>query len=155
MDLGLKGKKVIMNGGAHGIGFETLKIFAAEGCDVAFFSRDTEKVAAAKAEIGKAGTKVVGDVLDMTDNADGYVAWLGKAVEDLGGCDIFDPLQQGIGAEADAVDAGCDQKAGKRRVIAGSLTTEADFDALGVGGDDCLADQALDRRILLIEALEQ
>ncbi len=89
MDLGLKGKKVIMNGGSHGIGLEALKLFAAEGCDVAFFSRDEGRVAAAAAEIGKAGNKVQADVLDMTDNAEGYVEWLGKAVEVLGGCDIF------------------------------------------------------------------
>lgn len=89
MDLGLKGKKVIMNGGSHGIGLETLKLFAAEGCDVAFFSRDEGRVSAAAAEIGKAGHKVQADVLDMTDNAEGYVAWLEKALDALGGCDIF------------------------------------------------------------------
>ena len=89
MDLGLKGKKVIMNGGSHGIGLETLKLFAAEGCDVAFFSRDEGRVSAAAAEIGKAGNKVHADVLDMTDNPDGYIAWLNKALEALGGCDIF------------------------------------------------------------------
>ena len=37
MDLGLAGKKVIMNGGAHGLGLASLKLFAAEGADVAFF----------------------------------------------------------------------------------------------------------------------
>jgi 3-oxoacyl-[acyl-carrier protein] reductase len=89
MDLGLKGKKVIMNGGSHGIGLETLKLFAAEGCDVAFFSRDEGRVSAAAAEIGKSGNKVQADVLDMTDNPDGYIAWLNKALEALGGCDIF------------------------------------------------------------------
>ena len=89
MDLGLKGKKVIMNGGSHGIGLETLKLFAAEGCDVAFFSRDEGRVKAAAAEIGKAGNKVQADVLDMTDNVEGYVAWLKKALDALGGCDIF------------------------------------------------------------------
>ena len=89
MDLGLKGKKVIMNGGSHGIGLETLKLFAAEGCDVAFFSRDEARVRAAAAEIGTAGHRVQADVLDMTDNAEGYVAWLNQALEALGGCDIF------------------------------------------------------------------
>ncbi len=89
MDLGLKGKKIIMNGGSHGIGLETLKLFAAEGCDVAFFSRDEARVKAAAAEIGKAGHKVQADVLDMTDNAEGYVAWLNQALDALGGCDIF------------------------------------------------------------------
>ena len=49
MDLGLKGKKVIMNGGAHGLGLASLKHFVAEGADVAFFSRKEEKIEAAKA----------------------------------------------------------------------------------------------------------
>ena len=47
MDLGLKGKKVIMNGGAHGLGLASLKHFAAEGADVAFFSRKQDKIDAA------------------------------------------------------------------------------------------------------------
>jgi NAD(P)-dependent dehydrogenase (short-subunit alcohol dehydrogenase family) len=90
MDLGLAGKKVIMNGGAHGLGLASLKLFAAEGCDVAFFSRDPAKVDAASAEIDAAGPGSVHDgVLDMTDNADGYRDWLAGAAEALGGCDIF------------------------------------------------------------------
>ena len=55
MDLGLAGKKVIMNGGAHGLGLASLKLFAAEGADVAFFSRKDDKIEAAKAEIDAAG----------------------------------------------------------------------------------------------------
>ena len=89
MKLGLNGKKVIMNGGSHGIGLETLKLLASEGCDIAFFSRDAGRVAAAAAEIGKAGGKVHATVLNMTDNAEGYIAWLNQAVDALGGCDIF------------------------------------------------------------------
>ena len=89
MDLGLKGKTVIMNGGAHGLGLAALKLFAAEGCDVAFFSRDEAKVSAASAEIGKAGGKVHADTFDMTGNPEGYSAWLAKAADALGGCDIF------------------------------------------------------------------
>lgn len=90
MDLGLKGKKVIMNGGAHGLGLASLKIFAAEGADVAFFSRDAEKVAAAVSAIDAAGPgKVFGEQFDMTGNPDGYRDWLAKARDTLGGCDIF------------------------------------------------------------------
>jgi 3-oxoacyl-[acyl-carrier protein] reductase len=44
MDLGLKGKKVILTGGSRGIGRAALETFAAEGCDVAFFSRNAEQV---------------------------------------------------------------------------------------------------------------
>ncbi|WP_257546638.1 SDR family oxidoreductase [Sphingopyxis sp. DBS4] len=49
MDLGLAGKKVIINGGAQGLGLASLRIFAAEGADVAFLSRDAGKVEAAVA----------------------------------------------------------------------------------------------------------
>jgi 3-oxoacyl-[acyl-carrier protein] reductase len=90
MDLGLKGKKVIMNGGAHGLGLESLKLFAAEGADVAFFSRKEDKIEAAKAAIDAAGPgKVFAEVFDMASGTDAYQAWLTKAAEELGGCDIF------------------------------------------------------------------
>lgn len=90
MDLGLQGKKVIMNGGAHGLGLHSLKHFVAEGADVAFFSRKEEKIEAAKATISAAGTgKVHGEVFDMADGQDAYKDWLGKAADTLGGCDIF------------------------------------------------------------------
>jgi 3-oxoacyl-[acyl-carrier protein] reductase len=90
MDLGLAGRKVIMNGGAHGLGLATLKLFAAEGADVAFFSRDPAKVEAAVAAIEAAGAgKVHGEAFDMTGDAEGYKAWLGRAADRLGGCDIF------------------------------------------------------------------
>jgi 3-oxoacyl-[acyl-carrier protein] reductase len=89
MDLGLKGKKVIMNGGSHGIGLEVVKLFTAEGADVAFFSRDQGRIDAALAAVAGNPGKAHGTAFDMTDNADGYVAWLSKAVETLGGCDVF------------------------------------------------------------------
>jgi 3-oxoacyl-[acyl-carrier protein] reductase len=90
MDLGLKGKKVIMNGGAHGLGLASLKLFAAEGADVAFFSRKEDKIEAAKAAISAAGSgKVHAEVFDMASGHDAYKAWLAKAADELGGCDIF------------------------------------------------------------------
>jgi NAD(P)-dependent dehydrogenase (short-subunit alcohol dehydrogenase family) len=90
MDLGLAGKKVIMNGGAHGLGLASLTHFAAEGADVAFFSRKADKIEAAKAQIEAVGPgKVFAEVFDMASGADAYKAWLAKAAEALGGCDIF------------------------------------------------------------------
>lgn len=90
MDLGLAGKKVIINGGAHGLGLASLKIFAAEGADVAFLSRDADKVKAAVAAIDAAGPgKVHGEPFDMTGNPDGYRDWLTRSCDTLGGCDIF------------------------------------------------------------------
>jgi 3-oxoacyl-[acyl-carrier protein] reductase len=97
-------KKVIMNGGSHGLGLASLKTYAAEGCDIAFFSSDAERVAAAEKAINEAGPgKVFGAELDMTGNPEGYVAWLEKAVQDLGGCDIFvhTASASGQGATAD------------------------------------------------------
>ncbi len=76
MDLGLTGKKVIMNGGAHGLGLASLKLVAAEGADVAFFSRKEDKIEAAKAEIEAAGPgKVFAEVFDMATGTNAYQGW--------------------------------------------------------------------------------
>ena len=88
MELGLRGKKVIINGGSRGIGKAALEIYAAEGCDIAFFSRDKARVEATVAELQKHGVKVFGDAFDMNDAA-AYQAWLVSAAERLGGCYIF------------------------------------------------------------------
>ena len=88
MDLGLKGKKVILTGGSRGIGRAALEIFAAEGADVAFFSRNPEQVAETVASLSRHGGTVIGDALDMLDH-EAYTAWLVGAAEKLGGCDIF------------------------------------------------------------------
>ncbi|MDR2857033.1 MAG: SDR family oxidoreductase [Novosphingobium sp.] len=88
MDLGLKGKKVILTGGSRGIGRAALEVFAAEGADVAFFSRNAEQVAEAVSDLSRHGGKVIGEALDMSD-LDGYAAWLKSAADRLGGCDIF------------------------------------------------------------------
>ena len=89
MDLGLKGRKVIINGGARGLGLAALRLFVAEGCDVAFFGRDPDKVAAAVAVLAGGGTKVIGEAFDMAADHQAYRAWLTKAADGLGGCDIF------------------------------------------------------------------
>jgi len=88
MDLGLKGKKVILTGGSRGIGRAALEIFAAEGCDIAFFSRNAGQVEETAASLARHGGKVHGSTYDMNDLS-GYPAWLKAAAEKLGGCDIF------------------------------------------------------------------
>ena len=87
MELGLKGKKVILSGGSRGLGRAALEIFAAEGADVAFFSRDAAQVAEAAASLGRHGGKVFAEPLDMAGG--GYIDWLKRAAEALGGVDIF------------------------------------------------------------------
>lgn len=89
MDLGLKSKRVIINGGARGLGLAALKIFVAEGCDVAFFGRDPAKVDAARDALAGAGTTVIGEAFDMGADHQAYRDWLTKSSDALGGCDIF------------------------------------------------------------------
>lgn len=97
MDLGLKGMKVILTGGSRGIGRAALEIFAAEGCDIGFFSRNAEQVAETVESLSKHGGKVIGETFDM-DNFDDYPAWLTKTADALGGCDIFIPNVSASGA---------------------------------------------------------
>ncbi|CAM3740365.1 SDR family NAD(P)-dependent oxidoreductase [Litorimonas haliclonae] len=88
MDLGLKGKKVILTGGSRGLGRAALEHFAKEGADVAFFSRNEEQVKAAENELKVHGGKVFAEAFEVSD-MDAYSAWLTKAADELGGCDIF------------------------------------------------------------------
>lgn len=88
MDLGLKGKKVILTGGARGLGRAALEHFASEGADIAFFSRNADAVAKAAEELKKHGGKVHATPFEVAD-MDEYAAWLKSAAEELGGCDIF------------------------------------------------------------------
>lgn len=98
MDLGLKGTKVILTGGSRGIGRAALEIFAQEGADVAFFSRNREQVDETVASLARHGGKVHGDTLDLND--EGYADWLKSAAERLGGCDIFVPGASSSGSQA-------------------------------------------------------
>ena len=99
MDLGLKGRKVILTGGSRGIGRAALEIFAAEGCDIAFFSRNPEQVAETVASLSRHGGKVIGEAFDMSDLV-AYPAWLKSAADRLGGCDIFVPGASASGSGA-------------------------------------------------------
>jgi NAD(P)-dependent dehydrogenase (short-subunit alcohol dehydrogenase family) len=99
MDLGLKGKKVILTGGSRGIGRAALELFAAEGCDVAFFSRNQAQVDDTVAALSRHGGAVHGSTFDLNDMT-GYPAWLNGAAEQLGGCDIFVPGASSSGSQA-------------------------------------------------------
>jgi 3-oxoacyl-[acyl-carrier protein] reductase len=98
MDLGLKGLKVILTGGSRGIGRAALEIFAAEGADVGFFSRNQAQVDEAVASLSRHGGKVIGESFDL-NNFDDYPAWLTRTADALGGCDIFIPGASSSGAQ--------------------------------------------------------
>jgi NAD(P)-dependent dehydrogenase (short-subunit alcohol dehydrogenase family) len=52
MDLGLKGKSVLVTGGSKGIGLACAKAFAAEGCRLHLASRDKDRLAQAARALG-------------------------------------------------------------------------------------------------------
>ena len=90
MDLGLKGKKVIITGATRGIGRAVASLFASEGADIGLCARSAEEVGEAVRELSDRGVKVVGEAVNVRDG-EAYKAWLAKAAEALGGCDIFIP----------------------------------------------------------------
>jgi 3-oxoacyl-[acyl-carrier protein] reductase len=70
MDLGLKGKSVLVTGGSKGIGLACAKAFAAEGCRIHLAARDRDRLNAAKQQLGvDAGLHAV-DLRDSTQLRD-------------------------------------------------------------------------------------
>jgi 3-oxoacyl-[acyl-carrier protein] reductase len=88
VNLELKGKKVILTGGGRGLGRAALDLFAREGADVAFFSRNPQQVEETVAALRPHGGKVIGEPFTVTAR-EPYGQWLASAAERLGGCDIF------------------------------------------------------------------
>lgn len=88
MDLGLKGRRAILAGANASIGRAVAKVLAAEGCDIALCGRTQAKVDLVTSEIEALGTHAFGASVDVTD-AEAFPAWVTKATDQLGGCDIF------------------------------------------------------------------
>lgn len=86
MDLGLKGKRVIISGASRGIGLAIAMKFLQEGAAVAFFARGQEGVDAALDTLRPCG-EVYGSAVDAADH-DAVRNWVAAAAEDLGGIDI-------------------------------------------------------------------
>ena len=99
MDLGLAGKKIIVNGAARGIGRRIVELAVEEGASVAFFSRHEALVSEVADGIGGKGPQVIAETLDMNDLS-AYAAWLKSAAERLGGCDVFVHTASSSGAGA-------------------------------------------------------
>ena len=107
MQLGLRGKKAIIVGGARGIGRATAEILAEEGCDVAITARSEDAVAETLTSLGRHGGKTWGSAINVKQ-ADAYKVWLGDAIKNLGGCDILIPMPSaggGMGSEKNWTNA--------------------------------------------------
>jgi NAD(P)-dependent dehydrogenase (short-subunit alcohol dehydrogenase family) len=89
MDLELVGKKAIVTGGSKGIGRETTRILAEEGCDVAITARDETRLEAAAKEIADATGRTIlplGGDMSVQDDVERCTR---RAIEEFGGIDIL------------------------------------------------------------------
>src|SRR5216684_1967663 len=86
MDLGLKGKSVLVTGGSKGIGLAIAELFAAEGANVAICARNGDEVAKVVKGLTAKGVKAWGQGIDVADPV-ALKGWVEGAASELGGID--------------------------------------------------------------------
>lgn len=91
MDLGLRGKNVLITGSTGGIGRRVANLFAEEGANVAICSRSPESVNKAVKEMQVIADGTIVGAPCNVKNKDEYVAWIDAMAAELGGVDVFIP----------------------------------------------------------------
>ncbi len=86
MNLHLSGLTAVVTGGSSGIGAAIVRVFAEEGCNVAFCARHQARIDVMLASVSGLPGKVSARRLDVTDKA-AFESWLNS----LGSFDIFIP----------------------------------------------------------------
>lgn len=99
MDLGLKGRKVIIGGALRGISKAITEVFAAEGADIAMFTRQSEGLDAQRDLLAAHGGKIIAETFTLEDR-EGYKSFLTGLADKLGGVDIFIHSISSSGAQA-------------------------------------------------------
>lgn len=88
MDLGLKGKNVLVSGGSKGIGLAIAQIFADEGANVAICGRNPDDIGRALKLLAAKGVKATGKAIDVAD-LQALKTWIEGSASELGGIDTL------------------------------------------------------------------
>src|ERR671921_2573401 len=86
MDLGLAGARAVVTGGSRGLGLAIADRLASEGADVGLLARGADQLAAAAAQVGRHGTRVVTRAVDVTE-PDALDEAVQEVAAELGGLD--------------------------------------------------------------------